>query len=100
MKLRVVSRHAERSGARASCLNGRGPELPAVQDMPVVAGEMLILFDCVEDDRTERSPAGKRRLTASQRESPDRHMRKIAAGLRAGIVDHAEIAIEEDAAFS
>jgi hypothetical protein len=26
----------------------------------------------------------------------DRHVRKIAAGLWAGVVDHAEVAVEED----
>ena len=53
--------------------------------MPVVAGKMLILFERVKDDWTERSPAGKRGLTAAERVFSDRYVRKIAAGLWAGL---------------
>ena len=65
--------------------------------MPGVAGEMFVLFERVEDDRAELSPAGMRRLTAAQRVFADRHVRKIAASGRARFVNHAEIAIQENA---
>ena len=67
--------------------------------MPVVAGKMLILFERIEDDWTERGPASKRRRAAPQRVFSDRDVREIAAGLRAGFVDLAEVAVEEDAPF-
>jgi hypothetical protein len=96
-----MTRDAEVGGVPtvASGSNGRlgcGVE-PGV---PMVASEMLVLFERVEDDWTERGPASKRRRAAPQRVFSDRDVREIAAGLRAGFVDHAEIAIEEDAPFS
>jgi hypothetical protein len=48
----------------ASRSNGQ-PGSATVQGVPVVAGEMLVRFERVEDDWTERGPAGKRRLTAA-----------------------------------
>ena len=65
--------------------------------MPAVAGEMLVLFKPIENDWTERRPAGKRRRTAAQRVFSDGHMRKITAGLWSDLVDHTEVAVHEDA---
>ena len=67
--------------------------------MPVVAGEMLVLFKRIENDWTERGPAGKRRRTAAQRVFSDSHVRKITAGPWTGLVDHTEVAVQEDTLF-
>jgi len=47
----------------------------------------------------ERGPAGERRRTATERVGADRDVGEVAAGFWAGFVDHAEVAIEEDAPF-
>jgi hypothetical protein len=44
-----------------------GLEVVLQPGMPVVAGEMLVPFERVEDDWTERGPACERRRTAAQR---------------------------------
>jgi len=63
----------------------------------VVPREMFVLFECVENNRAELRPAGMRRLTAAQRMLSGGHMRKFAASRRAGLIDHAEVAIQENA---
>ena len=69
----------------------------AEHGMRVVAREVLVAFERIEDDWTERGPAGMRRLAAAERVCSDRHVGEIAAGLRADFVDHAEVAVEKDA---
>jgi len=63
--------------------------------MPVVAGEVLVRFERIEDDWTECGPAGMRRRAAAERVGSDRHVGEIAAGLWADFVDHAEVAVEK-----
>ena len=48
---------------------------------------------------TERGPACERRRTAAQRVFSDSHVRKITAGPWTGLVDHTEVAAQEDAPF-
>ncbi len=65
--------------------------------MRVVAGEVLVAFERVVEDWTERGPAGQRRRAAAERVGADRDVGEVAAGLWAGLVDHAEVAAQEDA---
>jgi len=52
--------------------------------MEVVAGEVLVAFERVVDDWTERGPAGERRRTATERVGADRDVGEVAAGFWAG----------------
>ena len=65
----------------------------------MVTGEVLVAFECVEDDRTQRGPAGKRRRATAERVGADCNMGEVAADLWPGFVDHAEVAVQEDARF-
>ena len=67
--------------------------------MPVVAGEVLVAFERVVDDWTQRGPAGERRRTSAERVVANRDVWKCATGLWACFVDHAEVSIQEDAPF-
>ena len=66
----------------------------------MVAGEVFVAFERVEDDWTERGPACKRRWAAAERVSPNRNVGEIPACLWAGFIYSAEVAFQEHAAFT
>src|SRR5258705_14021616 len=81
---------------RRSGANGRIGAVLSTECGPG-AREVLVGFERIEYDWTERGPTGMRRLAAAERVCSDRHVGEIAAGLWSDFVDHAEVAVEKDA---
>ena len=81
--------------ADTSPISERGVRLWDIMRLRVKTHKVLVLLQCVVNDRAKRYPSVNRRTAAAQRMTSNCDVRKVPAGFRPGLVDHAEVPIQK-----